>query len=226
MVNLSELLSGWNLVFSIAIVVAILLALAGAVAGFGEGDADAAGGDAADSVDAADAGDGDVDGGDGDGGDGTLTHILHSIGVGSVPMTILLQAFLLFFGIGGLAANRTLSGAGTDGRIGMALGIALFAAFVAMAVIGALARRFMPKDEPATGNKDLIGRTGSVVYEISADGGTAQVRDASGTLHQIAARVPTGHTELQSGSSIIVVSFDSERGAFIVDENPFSTSAT
>jgi membrane protein implicated in regulation of membrane protease activity len=222
MVNLSELLSGWNLVFTIAIAIAILLALTGAVAGFGDGDADSDSGHASEAghtADGADAGEA-----DGDGGDGPFAHLLHRIGFGSVPMTILLQAFLLFFGLGGLAANRTLNSANADNRVGVALGIAFLVAFIAMAVIGALARRFMPKSEPATGNKDLIGRTGSVVYEVSADGGTAQVRDASGTLHQIAARVPTGHTELQSGSSIIVVSFDAERGAFIVDENPFSTS--
>jgi membrane protein implicated in regulation of membrane protease activity len=222
--NLSALLSGWNLVFLIAIGVAILLALVAAVAGFGDGDADADGGHAADAGDTADASDaGDADG---DANDHPLSQVFHSIGIGSVPLTILLQAFLLFFGIGGLAANRTMASGSANGSIGTVLFIAFLTAFAAMAFIGALARRFMPKDEPATGSKDLIGRTGSVVYEVSSDGGTAQVRDASGTLHQIAARVPTGHTELQAGSSVIVVAFDAERGAFIVDENPFSTSAT
>jgi membrane protein implicated in regulation of membrane protease activity len=221
------LLQWWNLVFLLPIVLSVLLLLASALAGLGDGGADADGdADAEGDMEGDADGDADADGGHADAagaGPGSLTGALKFAGVGAVPVSLLAQGFLLFFGISGLAANLLLhTAADPDRRIWGALMAALLLGVLGAAGMGALGRRFLPKTAPAIGNKHLIGRTGRVVFEVTAAEGTVQVRDAGGTLHQVPARIGNGDTApLASGQEVLVTGYDDARGAFLVDESPF-----
>jgi hypothetical protein len=221
--TMSDLLHWWNVLFLVPIALAVLLLLVNAVAGLGDaGDA----GGAADHDVSADAGDGADGGADGDGADGEADHpfagALRSLGVGAVPLSLLVQAFLLFFGIWGLAANRLLSvAAHPDIRIWPALGLALVGGLATAGGLGAIGRRFLPKDGPATGGKDLLARTGRVVFAVDDDGGTVQVRDGGGTLHQVPARHGPGAGTIPAGRTILIVAHDRETGVFTVEESPF-----
>jgi len=223
--TISDLLNWWNVLFLVPIALAVLLLLVSA--GTGLGDADGAG-DAAGAADhevSADTGDTDADA-DGDAADGEADHplagALRAFGVGAVPISLLLQAFLLFFGIWGLAANRLLSvAAQPDSRVWPALGLALVGGLVTAGGLGALGRRFLPKDGPATGSKDLLARTGRVVFAVDDDGGTVQVRDSGGTLHQVPARHGPGAETIPAGRAVLIVARDKETGVFTVEESPF-----
>jgi membrane protein implicated in regulation of membrane protease activity len=219
MATLAGLLEWWNLIFLLPIALSVLLLVASAVGGLGEGHGDASHAHGEVSHDAAGHGEG---GADGDHA-GFLHEALEWFGVGVVPISLLLQAFLLFFGVFGLAANRALNTAsGPEGLIWGALGLATLGGAGSAGLFGALSRRFLPRDEPALGNKDLVGRTGRVVFQVTQTTGTAQVRDAGGTLHQIPARVPAGHQPIEGGQEIIVASYNAEAGAFVVEESPFT----
>ncbi len=233
MVSTSGFLHWWNLLFLIPLGVAVLLLLLGTVTGLGDDDGHGADGDGdghgdvhGDGGHAGDGGDGDADHGDADGdhhGSNPLAGAFQAFGVGSVPVTLLLPGFLLFFGVAGLGANRSLNvAASPDSRIVAALLIALAAGLLGMALFGATARRFLPKDLPATASRDLLARTARVVFTVTPEGGTIQVRDAGGTLHQVPARVAPGDHPIEAGRDVILVSRDPETGVFTVDENPFS----
>lgn len=217
---LSEISKWWNVVFLVPIVLAALLLLLSAVTGLGEG----ADGTHEMHTDAAS----DTSGTHGEGGDNDSSHplgdILRSVGVGgAVPISLLLQAFLLFFGVWGLCANRVLSVATSpEGRLWGALAIALVGATVAAAGLGALARRYLAADGPATAGKDLIARSGRVIFTVTDEGGTIQVRDAGGTLHQVAARVTAGTEPIEAGRAVLLIGQDQQTGAFTVEESPFS----
>ncbi len=100
--TLADLLDWWNLVFVLPITLSVLLLLASAVGGLGDGDAHAhADMDAHAQVDADGHADHDAD------ADHPLADALKFVGVGVVPISLLLQAFLLLFGVLGLAANRS-----------------------------------------------------------------------------------------------------------------------
>lgn len=223
--NLSDLLAWWNLIFLLPIALSALLLLASAVGGLGEGHGDAAHshGDVSAHADAS--APGHEAGGEAHADtDHDLLHdALEWIGIGVVPLSLLVQAFLLFFGVFGLAANRALNTANNpNGLVWGAFAVAMLGGLAGAGGFGMLGRRFLPRDEPALGNKDLVGRTGRVVFEVTQTTGMAQVRDVSGTLHQIAARVPPGHEPLESGQEILITAFDTGTGAFIVDESPFT----
>lgn len=217
---MQELLQWWNLLFLLPLLLAVALLLVGGLGGIGEGDPHAdvhtphvevTGGETPDT--------------DGDhGSHHPLAEALEWAGVGVVPITLLFAAFLLFFGIVGLAANRFLDVAPhPEGRIWLTLGIATVGGLIGMAGFGAVGRRLLPRHEgPATGNRDLLGRAGRVVYEVTEDTGTVQVRDASGTVHQIAARVPKGHSALVPGQQALIITFETTHGFFIVDDDPTS----
>lgn len=225
---LRDLLSWWNLIFALPIALSALLLLLSAVGGLGDGDGDAE----ADVSPDADTADVDGSGGHTEGdteanavGDGhhPLGDALRFLGVGAVPVSLLAQAFLLFFGVFGLAANQMLSvAADPDARVYGALALATLGGAAGTGALGALGRRFIPNDLPAVGNKDLIGKTGRVVFTVTTTEGTIQVRDAGGTLHQIAARIPRGENILEAGQDVFIVGYDAAQGAFLVDEDPFT----
>ncbi|MBC8134599.1 MAG: DUF1449 family protein [Fibrella sp.] len=213
--TLSAMLHWWNLLFLVPIALAGLLLLMSAVTGVGDGDveADASSGDTEADADA----DHDTDHGP------SLSDALRSFGVGVVPVSLLAQAFLLFFGVWGLTANRLFAvGSQPEGRVWLALLVAVGGGAVTTALFGAVMRRFFPAEEPATGGKDLVARSGRVVFEVTDGGGTVQVRDAGGTLHQLAARVLPGAETIPTGRMVLIVAQNKESGHFLVEESPFS----
>ena len=235
METLSGLLNWWNLLFLLPIALSVLLLLASALGGLGEGGADGHA-DVDAHVDAHVEAHADLDvhahldghldatGVDTD-HEHPLTNALKWAGVGAVPVSLLSQAFLLFFGIIGLAANRALETASRpDTLIWGSIGLAALGGLGGAGVFGALARRFLPTDAPAVGNKDLVGRMGRVVFQVTQTMGTAQVRDGSGTLHQIPARVAPAHEPLESGQEIIVTAYDAQTGTFLIDDSPFTVT--
>jgi membrane protein implicated in regulation of membrane protease activity len=238
MMTPAGLLHWWNLVFLLPIALSVLLLLASAAGGLGEGGSGHADTNDADVDAHADVGDVDAHadadmhaGADGHSdaatGSNAGSGALHLVGVGAVPVSLLAQGFLLFFGVAGLAANLLLNTeTDPERRVWIAFAVALVVGVLGAAGMGALGRRFLPKPAPAIGNKDLVGRTGRVVFAVTGDEGTVQVRDAVGTLHQVAARLAPGDSApLASGQEILVTGYDREHGAFLVDESPFTLSA-
>ena len=227
-----ELLNWWNLIFALPIVLSVLLLLVSAVGGLGADHGTDASGVHADTP--ADAGiEADAEGADVTGDHDAAAGHAHPggtlawIGVGVVPVSLLLQAFLLFFGVLGLGANRLLGTAAAPERlIWGAFLLALLGGAGCAGGLGALARRFAPQDAPAARSRDLVGRTGQVVFTVTQTGGTVQVRDAGGTVHQVAARLPAGHAPLPSGAAILIAGVAADgSGAFLVEESPFTLDA-
>ncbi|MBC7806050.1 MAG: DUF1449 family protein [Akkermansiaceae bacterium] len=213
--TLSAMLHWWNLLFLVPIALAGLLLLMSAVTGMGDGDveADAHSGDTETDADA----DNDTDHGP------SFSDALRGVGVGVVPVSLLTQSFLLFFGICGLIANRSFEvETRPESRVWLTLVVAVIAGAVITALFGAVMRRFFPSEQAATGGKDLIARSGRVVFEVTDQGGTVQVRDAGGTLHQLAARVAPGEQPIPTGRAVLMVVQNKESGYFLVEESPFS----
>ncbi|GAB4458142.1 MAG: hypothetical protein OHK0029_18980 [Armatimonadaceae bacterium] len=182
------------------------------------------GGDAADSA----------SGGSEAGHDGNTGHsptfgsALRWAGFGTVPITIHLAAFCLFFGIFGMMLNQMWNiEVSPDELLWKSLTAAIAGGFAGMVLFGSTARRFLPMSTaPATGNKDLVGRTGKVIFLVTADEGTVQVRDSGGTVHQVTARTVPSQEPLPSGSAILIVGYDVSRGVFLVEQDPFAENTT
>jgi membrane protein implicated in regulation of membrane protease activity len=161
-----------------------------------------------------DAGHHDVEHGDGDPFHGALS----LIGVGRVPLSLVLMSFAFLWGFFGWLGNRLFSMVLPSPSL--FLWPSLVMAFLGAAVLtGVLARglgRMMPSTESygATA-RDLIGGMGDVRYALTAQNGSVQVHDRYGTLHEVPARVLPGEPMIPAGTRVVLWRFDDEAGAYL-----------
>jgi membrane protein implicated in regulation of membrane protease activity len=225
------LFAGQNIPFLVAIGCCVALALVQIVAGFGESDADAdvdadahanaeidadADIDAdvdADSDVAADAdGHGDAEGESADGG------LLGFLGVGSVPLMLILIAFLGSFGAAGLLANVLVAGVLGSYPNWAFVAVLLASALAALPLTRAITRTlggFAARTTTAITSEQLVGRVGVVVSQsVSRTYGRVAVRDRHGSLHTVFAI--TQAEALPERSEVALVAYDEQQRRFTV----------
>jgi membrane protein implicated in regulation of membrane protease activity len=148
------------------------------------------------------------------------------LGLGRVPLTVLLMILSLTFGCIGLVFNLVLGPMlKTPWLYGwISFGAAVVGSFFLSGKIARLVNRFMPSTETHVVSKhDLIGRTGTLVLPASATGGVAQVTDRYGNVHNVACRINDG--SLPEGREIIVFDYDQENDVYAVAAYPDAENA-
>ncbi|MDQ3814872.1 MAG: YqiJ family protein [Armatimonadota bacterium] len=141
--------------------------------------------------------------------------------VQNIPPLMLLQNFLLFWGIFGWAANQFFARGSADPV--RFIVPSLLAAFCGTAVmtlaLSALLSRFTPTDETYVVTKsDLIGRAGEAVSAITERMGSVYVRDGGGTLHHLAGRIPPDRQPIAKGKTVLVIDYQPEGDYYWVKE--------
>ncbi|MFN3649928.1 MAG: hypothetical protein ACK47B_10115 [Armatimonadota bacterium] len=228
--SFEQLFAWWNAVYSVPLIVVLTVATVTALVSLIGGGF----GDATDAVDADADADLDVDADlDADAGldahgdhghghphtsdAGLLLPVLAAIGVGRAPLMLVLQVFCLLWGLVGLTLHSAAPQAGA-GALLWSLPISLVAAAVGTRLFSGLVARVMPQSESSVVKRDqLVGRIGKVVYPVSLEEGTINVRDAHGTLHRVRARTQQGR--LDSGEEVIILGFDPQRNLYEVDDS-------
>lgn len=226
--ELSDLLQWWNLIFELPFVGAVLYILA---LGFG-----AIGHDVDGSVDgdtgghlghgiphAAGADTGDA-GHDAPGG---IAAAFEFLGVGRVPLSIILPSFWLIWSFTGFAANSLLGGLIEAQRAYVLVSIALAAGsalFVTRVVARAL-HRIMPRTQTyGVETEDLVGSVGVAGYPgVSERFGEARVYDEHGNQHIVSCRLRKGGATIRTGETVLLVEYDRADRVFLVD--PYDDSA-
>jgi hypothetical protein len=196
-----EILEWWNLIFLLPAFAAVLyvLLLAIGVMPFDDIGLD---------VDAPD---------DGDGLD-----LLGVLGLGRVPLSLTLVCFGLLWGIIGLFAVRFLSAIWTAPNVFIwpALAIALLGSFLLTAVLGRMLSPLMPRTESyGAAAAELVGRLAETRYAVSAAGGSVQVYDQHGTLHEVSARVLPGEPAIPAGTRVVLWRYDAAAGSYLVTQD-------
>lgn len=202
----------YNVPFLISVAVGVLLMLAEVVTGgLGEmGDLDA---DADLDVDA----DMDVDA---DGGGTDLVGPLAWLGVGKVPLSVLVELMLVSFGCAGLFVNAASTRVPLMGEplgFALALGTALLVAPMVAGTVGRLLAKWTPDEGSlSTGPRAYLGQVGVATSRITASVGQVRVRLAADEAAVIlAACLPQG--EVARGTEVVVVSHDATRNLFVVE---------
>ena len=138
----------------------------------------------------------------------TKKNALH---LGDISPLMLAQNFLLFWGVIGWAAQGAMSRGAHDATrfiVPSLLTAAVGASVLSLFLSGVLARLTPPEESAAIARNGLEGCAGEAVSLISATSGSVYVRDASGTLHHIAARVAPECESLPKGAPVLVVSYE------------------
>lgn len=157
--------------------------------------------------------------------DHTETNLLFKafsvLGVGKVPLSIVLMISSLIFGGAGIIINSFLEPILTlpalYGPVSIAASFALMV--VTTGRLANLISRFMPSTETYRVSKDdLCGKIGTLTLPASTKTGWALVKDHEGNLHNIRCRTYKG--ELPKNSNILVVEYDAATKTYIVAADP------
>jgi hypothetical protein len=143
------------------------------------------------------------------------------LGVGRVPLTVLLMMAALYFGGLGIILNTLLSSAGLAPALYGAISVA--GAFIGMVgLTGATARlihRRLPTSESyPISRHDFAGCSGTLLLPADSSSGYAQIKDREGNVHNI--KCHTTGAALPKGTVILVVEYDEDSKIFVIDANP------
>jgi hypothetical protein len=235
--NAEWLISWWNLIFLLPFGLALLYLGLYTVSGvtFGEGDFDAdhdfdADADADGDFEAHDAEaaadhdadasadadqDADTDHDSDDTGSGRFS-ALTWLGVGKVPLSILLMVLLFTWGATGFFVNVFLAERGGRAVL-VSLPAAAVASLLLTRLISAAMARWVPLNETTARRRHaLLGSVGQAVFAIDHKFGMASVRDDLGDLYQVPCRVGEEQEPVAKGSAVKLVAYNAKLGLFYV----------
>lgn len=152
-------------------------------------------------------------------GRGGLAGAMAWVGVGRMPLSLVLMVLLLTWGFIGFVANQFLRGAvPREWMIPLvSLPAAAFGCVLATRVFTRTVARFMPIEETyARRRNELLGEVGEAIYAIDERFGMAAVRDDRGNLYQVACRAEPGHAPIAKGTKVLLVAHDAKHNIFHV----------
>lgn len=223
---MTYLLAWQNLIFLIPILIGLVAALATATGlGAEAGDTDAT---VETSVEA-DAGEHDVDdladhafdhGSDSHGVQSVFNQALSLLGVGKVPLSIVITLLNLSFGLVGLVLMNTIFSLFGKLPIVSVLLSSATAAVVAIAITSFLAKamsKVVPSFETRTvSKKDLLFRSARLVLPADGMSGYAQVIDEYGSMHQVRCR--SRGEAIAAGIDAMLVDYDAKEDFYTIEE--------
>ncbi|HVP10125.1 MAG TPA: hypothetical protein VMV94_02945 [Phycisphaerae bacterium] len=204
----------------------LLLLAAGLSGGTEAGDADA-------SVDhdlAMDHGDVGVDHGDLAHGDIGHAHVEHAgmdqelhpgafetfisfLGIGKVPVSILMMSYCFVWGVVGMASLTMLG----EPSVGRAIAIAVVASIVVTRYLAIGIAKLVPSVESySTPLSTLVGLGGEVLYAITDASGTVRVRDPQDNIRDVPCRVAPGDKSIPAGTKVVLFHYDRVKKVFFV----------
>ncbi len=211
-------LEWWNFLFvaplGAGIILAVLVVLSGAFSSEGGGHGH---GDAADAADTADH-DGHFDGDHGDSDGGKSFDLLGWFGIGrGVSISVMLPILLSAWGLTGFLFNLMLEPTLRFPQLFAV--VSVLGAFLGSSFVGRqFAQNFIRfADQNRKTNiqsSELVGCFGSSVFEISKDGGAANIKDPFGNIHRVSV-ISRGET-IQANIAVRVLEY--QRGIYVVQE--------
>jgi membrane protein implicated in regulation of membrane protease activity len=143
---------------------------------------------------------------------------LSALGIGRVPLMLVMMSYLGGFGAAGLLANSLLSLGGGYPSWGLFVAL-VAAAIVAVPLTGALSRlfgRITPRSSTAITHEQLVGRVGTVSSPtVSESYGRVAVRDPHGSIHTVYAVIEQG-PPLTERAEVALIRYDAGQRRFVV----------
>lgn len=154
-----------------------------------------------------------------------LKSALSFFGVGRVPLSILFITWSFLWGVTGFWANRFFE---TLFHVPFlyfwpSLGVAIFISGVGTRLGAGLLAGLLPKttSHGAT-KKSLVGKSATVLHQVSEASGTVRLRDQFGNLQDLPSRSESGVGTLAEGESVLLTRYNEEEQLFLVRPNPLS----
>jgi hypothetical protein len=152
-----------------------------------------------------------------------IIQVLSFLGLGKIPISILIMCSCFIWGLSGWISNQTIQWVGLDPAY-----LAWLSVLVALFVTSFLTRGFalalakiMPTTETyGVSDRMLFGRKAKALFDITPTFGIARLYDEHGTLHDVACRVGKDEEVIPRGTNVILAVFSPEKNAFFVRRDP------
>jgi hypothetical protein len=155
---------------------------------------------------------------------------LQWLGVGKVPVSILLMVLLLVWGSVGFVLNVVLRERVAQEWMAAYVSVpgALLAALIVTRLVVRVMAKWLPMYETTARRRhELLGCVGEAMFAINDRFGMASVRDDLGELYQVPCRVGTAEPPIAKGRHVRLVGYNGKQGIFRVvadDAAPRDTS--
>jgi membrane protein implicated in regulation of membrane protease activity len=152
-------------------------------------------------------------------GQSIFTWLINVLGLGQIPITLLIGMFLLCWGAVGMTANQILAGIMKYPAIYIwpSLAVTFFSSFIVTRALVAIVVRCIPETETfGVSRLQLVGSLGKTVFSTSANAGTVDIKDQYGTVHRVQAKTEDGKDAIPSGREVIIIDFDDDDKRFVV----------
>jgi membrane protein implicated in regulation of membrane protease activity len=139
------------------------------------------------------------------------------LGVGQAPLVMVLEVWLLLWGLIGVGLHQAFGAAGPGALVWSLPMTFLLSVGGTRGFAKVFGRFFKPIETSALRRDQIVGLMGRVVFPVTEEQGTVHVRDKHGTLHRLRAR--SEHGRLESGQQIIVLGYDPANKLYQVDDS-------
>jgi hypothetical protein len=147
---------------------------------------------------------------------GVLTKTLGFLGVGKIPISIIMITSSLLWGLSGWIANKLIPGFEVAPHVLVfgSMGIAFATMVLGTGFLSRMLEKVMPTMQTfATTNADLIGSIGEARYQITSEVGSVTVYDQYGNYQEVPARA---REKITSGTKVVLMKFDKQNKVFWV----------
>ena len=139
------------------------------------------------------------------------------IGIGQMPLSLVLMILLICFGTFGFASMRIQSDHAVEPSFFIALVVAIVAStLITHYIASVLGRTIFSTDIVARRRHELLGSHGEALYDINENFGMVVGRDDRGELFQVACRIEAGQQPLTKGSAVQLVAYTAKDRMFHV----------
>jgi hypothetical protein len=139
------------------------------------------------------------------------------IGVGRMPLSLVILILMLSWGTLGLATLQITQGRRFETAVVIAIGVAAVGSLLVTHLISSvLGRTVFATLNVSRRRHELLGSLGEALYPIDEKFGMVCGRDDRGELFQVACRVEPGQLPLAKGSAVQLIAYTAEDQMFCV----------
>jgi len=151
----------------------------------------------------------------------SIGHALAFLGIGRVPLSIVLPMFWIIWSFVGFVSNTLLARL-IAAQPAYVLVSIVMATVIAATITGQVARmfaRFMPRTQTyGVDREDLVGSVGVAGYPgVSQRFGEARVYDVHNNQHIVACRIRLDGDPVKTGEHVLLIDYDRTNRVFLVE---------
>jgi hypothetical protein len=147
---------------------------------------------------------------------GAFLRVLAFLGIGRVPISIILMTFCFLWAALGISANLLFDGLlpGVTVLLASLPAAALGSVFGTRALAIGISKVLPSVETYAITGIELVGSVGEALFDITEEFGRVRVFDQYNTLHDVTALVKPGRPAIEKGSNVLLTRYDREQDLY------------